>query len=140
MYKSCISLYVDMSTVSYRCYHLCRLEDMVAQRFKQEEYQSNLLRLARKACARVTGLHHFWDGNYSSFSSVSSSLSSSSSSYWYLVYNTSRMVRKTAANITKIHGFFSRKYVNKWFLDNYISHSNDSNSNSSSGGAVEIGV
>lgn len=95
---------------------------MVAQRFKQEEYQSNLLRLARKACARVTGLHHFWGGNYSSFSSVSSSLSSSSSSYWYLVYNTSRMVRKTAANITKIHGFFSMKYVNKC-----ISH-NDSNS------------
>ena len=110
---------------------------MVAQRFKQEEYQSNLFRLARKACARVTGLHHFWDGNYSSLSSASlvSLSSSSTSSYWYLLYNSSRMVRKTAANLTKMHGFFSKKYVNNCFLDSYdknISHNNNSSSNSNS--------
>ena len=98
---------------------------MIAQRFKQEEYQNNLIRLARKACARVTGLHHFWNGNYSSrpslsilssssssfSSSFSSSLSNWSTYYSALYSNTTRVMRKTAANITKIHGFFSKKYL-----------------------------
>lgn len=89
MYGPTYRIALEMEASAFRK----RLEAMVAQSFKQQAHERNLIRKARKTAARITGMHHFWD-----------QLS---------MAETLRAVRKYSANITNMHGYFSNKKTNQ---------------------------
>eukprot|EP00981_Chlorochromonas_danica_P011709 scaffold4232_cov179-Ochromonas_danica.AAC.1 len=70
------------------------MKDRLRRFFALQQRDRDLVRLARKRVAKMTGMHHFWD---------------------WQVYGTSssllRRMRKSAAQWTRRHGYFSGKYA-----------------------------